>query len=872
MGRVDDFSPKTIETLAKRVGYRCSNPHCPKWTIGPHTELTKTVNIGVAAHITAAAPGGKRYDASLSSEQRKSIKNGVWLCQSCSKLIDSDEQQYPVDLLRSWKHQAERRAQSEVERSTSESFSSEPTRFKLYLESVIAYYQYWWKDYAFMDEINEQTWFDFPLSSTTKDKAKDKLQNSERQPKDQPPQLVLDAIRDYASEKILIMGAPGAGKSTLLAQVLRIAAEKAEKEPNAPIPVLIELRDFKATDNHATIPGLIIKSLKSHDYSLNDDTLTSLLTGTGRRLLLLVDGLNEKPDAKRDLKQFCRNIPLIATGRNDGDGWEIERKLELQPLSKNQVAEFFQKLLPNAEQAQLQASGDRVQDFGQTPLMVWMLYSIFRANRPTPATRGEAYRAFTTLYTERAKENLFELTESRVLLGKLAFEMMRSRNPDDPTDFELKIFEVDAQRILGGEETLKRMLNHLLGQRGNPGNLEISFCHQSLQEYYAAEHLLSELQKHPEWLEKDGEEYSWFQHHYLNYTKWTEPIALMLGLPEVGQTLAKKVVEQALAMDLMLGARLAGNTREHSSQEKYIEFLVNSSSSPILQCKLLGETRSQAAIPYLANSLKNKDWNVRLESVKALGSILGQQSRNHLIGALQDKHSVVRGSAARSLGRIGVKEDAPHLEPLLSETLISVRFEAEQALIQLGIRQPTNDKSTEIINISEEDIEFFRECGFIVKVDKRREPLRSIGEIQKNIESKDPESRRIVRDYTRIIKEIGEQAKGDSGWTKEFADPKLLKGLWERQLISNSLDYLDAIAAIQANCKFYNHEIFHAPPAKPQPTQQSPIPGSPIIYGDYIKGDKIAGDKIAGDKINQLGNLNTGPVTIQGNQIGEQTP
>jgi hypothetical protein len=86
----DNFSPKTKDLLAKRVGYRCSNPSCRKLTSGPHEDVMKAVNVGVAAHITAAASGGPRYDKSLSSEQRKLIDNGVWLCQNCAKLVDND--------------------------------------------------------------------------------------------------------------------------------------------------------------------------------------------------------------------------------------------------------------------------------------------------------------------------------------------------------------------------------------------------------------------------------------------------------------------------------------------------------------------------------------------------------------------------------------------------------------------------------------------------------------------------------------------------------------------------------------------------------------------------------------------------------------
>jgi hypothetical protein len=49
----DDFSQPTKEMPARRVGYRCSNPHCRKPTSGPHTDRIKAVNIGVAAAIPA---------------------------------------------------------------------------------------------------------------------------------------------------------------------------------------------------------------------------------------------------------------------------------------------------------------------------------------------------------------------------------------------------------------------------------------------------------------------------------------------------------------------------------------------------------------------------------------------------------------------------------------------------------------------------------------------------------------------------------------------------------------------------------------------------------------------------------------------------
>lgn len=108
--RRDDFSLKVKDMLAKRVAFRCSNPTCNVQTAGPHSEPIRYVNIGVACHVTAAAAGGPRFDASLTPAERSSIENALWLCQACAKLVDSDSERYPVEMLKGWKVAAEARA------------------------------------------------------------------------------------------------------------------------------------------------------------------------------------------------------------------------------------------------------------------------------------------------------------------------------------------------------------------------------------------------------------------------------------------------------------------------------------------------------------------------------------------------------------------------------------------------------------------------------------------------------------------------------------------------------------------------------------------------------------------------------------------
>lgn len=103
----DDFTKSTIDILAKRVGYHCSNPKCRKYTVGPNDNPEKATLIGVAAHITAASSRGPRYNSNLSEEERKHINNGIWLCSNCATLIDKDETYFPTELILDWKESAE---------------------------------------------------------------------------------------------------------------------------------------------------------------------------------------------------------------------------------------------------------------------------------------------------------------------------------------------------------------------------------------------------------------------------------------------------------------------------------------------------------------------------------------------------------------------------------------------------------------------------------------------------------------------------------------------------------------------------------------------------------------------------------------------
>ena len=125
MSNRDEFSSATKTALAQRAGHICSNPDCKAPTAGPSlSQCGSSVNLGVAAHICSAALKGPRSDPSLTPEERRSARNGIWLCVSCSNKIDkNDGIDFSKVQLDNWKQQREDVAAKEIGRPKEVSMS-----------------------------------------------------------------------------------------------------------------------------------------------------------------------------------------------------------------------------------------------------------------------------------------------------------------------------------------------------------------------------------------------------------------------------------------------------------------------------------------------------------------------------------------------------------------------------------------------------------------------------------------------------------------------------------------------------------------------------------------------------------------------------
>ncbi|PZO42069.1 MAG: hypothetical protein DCF17_09485 [Shackletoniella antarctica] len=598
--------------------------------------------------------------------------------------------------------------------------------FDTYLQTIIATYEKWWEYYTLTDAVGEveqpqpeqPSIFDFGLMVQTVAKEKDEANPLQEKQEKTERLPVLEGIRKYADGHVLLVGRPGSGKSTALIRLALEVATEALTKGQGQIPILVELRYWQTS-----VIERIQAFLHQHDpaLSLDNAALTTLLRQG--RFLLLIDGLNELPsdEARTQLTAFRRDhpkVPIIFTTRDLGLGGDlgIEKKLEMQPLTEPQMKEFIRAYVPDQAETMLRQLSDRLREFGQTPLLLWMLCEVFQQspNRQMPTNLAEMFRAFTTMYEDSSvrkhevallKGDVRPLSDRRLwkeALMALAALMMQG---ETPVDFRITIHRTEAERELSkifakeafpARNILDDLLKYHLLQNRTTNQLE--FRHQLIQEYYAAEHLLNLLPElSDEQLKRD----------YLNLLKWTEAIALMLTLVSDNDQ-AFRVVELAIDnVDLMLGARLAGEVSS-DLQKKTIEYLVKrirqDEFSSINEIRILGKTRSEDAVPVLIERFTDKDNEELLfEIAFSLSQIGGSAVVESLSPLLSESSESIILASIFTLGKISSKNVLPIIRDLVQHPNMHIREQVVETLGTLGgdaviseLRHALKDSSNEV--------------------------------------------------------------------------------------------------------------------------------------------------------------------------------
>lgn len=483
----DDFSQATKNRLAKHARYHCSNPSCRKLTSAPTSDGEKDMNIGVAAHICAAAPGpgARRYRSDMTTEQRKSPENGIWLCQDCAKAIDSADPVFTESLLQCWKQKHLEDMWRSIIEKVPFGPSMPPTdgEIRARLQMAAA------ADLAVFRRTPKWPGTNVALTLTLKVKHVDEALST---------RALANAVTTL--DDLILVAAPGMGKTTTLFQVANGVLEIGNGTP-----LVVPLGDW-ATESDT----LLVSILKRPAFNgISEQDFRTVATKPG--VVLLLDGWNELDAAARErarvqitaLKTELPELGLvISTRRQALDIPFGGTRVDLLPLDDEQQMEIARAMRGEAgaqlvEQARRTAG---VRELVTIPLYLTALLSL-PDGAPFPTTKEEVLRRFVAAHEQEARRaaalHAVALGFQQDYLDNLAVLATTTANTAI-TDSNARKAVAETARILMADgqitfttqpDTLLDTLvsNHVLTRSGDaPG---YSFQHQQFQEWYASHYV-----------------------------------------------------------------------------------------------------------------------------------------------------------------------------------------------------------------------------------------------------------------------------------------------------------------------------------------------------------------------------------------------
>jgi len=476
----DDFSQKTVLQIAKRAGFLCSFPTCRAPTVGATSDGEGEINIGTAAHICAAAPGGPRYDDKMSQEERSSAKNGIWMCRDHGKAIDSTDPEFTVERLREWKKQAENDSWRRVLRNEAATGVAVVTETQVLTRIRSA---------AKADlEVFQQT-AKWPSTSVALTLEVDGL--------DEPMSTSALAGAVTLLDDLILVAPPGMGKTTTLFQI----AEGLLANDNG-TPLIVPLGDW-ATENRTILNSIIERPAFR---GISEEEFRNSANQPG--IVLLLDGWNElDADARKRarvqvarLKAELPKLGLVVSTRRQALDVPFEgTRVDLLPLSEDQQIQIAIAMRGDAgaklvDQAWRTAG---VRELVTIPLYLAVLLSL-PEQVLFPTTKEEVLRQFVSAHEKEVSlmEALHAVTQGfhqDYLEGLAVFTTRTSNTAMADSDARRSVFETEAFLADNGQITTKPepgaildmlVSNHLLMRSGDvPG---YSFQHQQFQEWYAS--------------------------------------------------------------------------------------------------------------------------------------------------------------------------------------------------------------------------------------------------------------------------------------------------------------------------------------------------------------------------------------------------
>lgn len=483
----DNFTKITREKLAHLAGYRCSKPDCGVVTRGASADGNGTIDVGVAAHITAASPEGPRYDPSLTREQRKAVSNGIWLCQTHGRLVDSDESNFTVGVLHLWKELTAQRSFQEVDASKKSPHlavlandADLQTTFNLLLDYSKA-------DLASFQRLSAGPAHPIPLNL--------RMLDGDRTSTFTVSKLAL-GIEIY--EQLAVVAAPGTGKTTTLLQLAEATLANATS-----VPVFIPLAEW-STGSERLFQSLLRRAA----FREASERQFELLAQHGV-LVLILDGWNEidEPSRRRvrsDLKALRRDFPdihVVISSRHRDFAIPIDGPLvNVELLTQEQQLELA-KSLPGSKGESVLDHAWRtpgLRDLVAIPLYLTALLEQ-APEGSLSTTKEEVLRSFVE-ELERDKDKLATLRQAlqrlhRNFLEGLAVEATRQRTVA-LSEEQARATVDTVQKKLKAEQQIAELFQpmkildalvdaHMLICSGTESG-SVSFQHQQFQEWFAS--------------------------------------------------------------------------------------------------------------------------------------------------------------------------------------------------------------------------------------------------------------------------------------------------------------------------------------------------------------------------------------------------
>ncbi|GEB52338.1 NACHT domain-containing protein [Streptomyces cacaoi] len=335
-----------------------------------------------------------------------------------------------------------------------------------------------------------------------------------------------------ADRRVLLRGAAGSGKTTL-GQWLAVSAaqpepgEGAPAEPAGLVPFVLPLRSLTRAATPLPLPQDFLPAAGCPLAAGQPDGWADRVLAAGRGLLL-VDGVDEVPEAERDrTRQWLRDLVtaypdnrFVVTSRPSavGDGWlraEGFAELSLAPMSPRDVARFISRwhaaaqAEPGLEEALLDAvpASQDLARLATNPLMSGLICALHRERRGhLPRGRKALYDAALSMLLERrdrerdvAARGSIDLDEESVreLLQKLAYWLIRNGRAEmdhaeahDVLGRALKLMPRVAEH--GPVESLLRFLLERSGLLREPVPGTVDFLHRTFQDYLGAAEAVEE--------------------------------------------------------------------------------------------------------------------------------------------------------------------------------------------------------------------------------------------------------------------------------------------------------------------------------------------------------------------------------------------